>query len=61
MMKSSEQIQLALSKCKRNSTAKKSAYCTRFETYNGGGDFMTDTNTHVTHWMNLPEALKEEA
>lgn len=35
-------------------TAKKSVYCTRFKTHHGGGNFQTDINTHVTHWMPLP-------
>ena len=42
-------------------TTKKSVYCTRFETHHSGGDFMTDINTHVTHWMPLPQAPKEDA
>ena len=40
-------------------TTKKSVYCTRFETHHSGGDFMTDINTHVTHWMPLPEPPEE--
>lgn len=41
-------------------TERGSVYCTRF--YKGGGCegiFKTDINTHVTHWMPLPEAPKE--
>lgn len=41
-------------------TAKGSIYCTRFKAYGGGGNFQTDTNTHITHWMPLPEPPKEE-
>lgn len=41
-------------------TAKGSVYSTRFRTHSRGGDFMTDTNTHITHWMPLPDPPKEE-
>ena len=41
-------------------TERGSVYCTRF--YKGGGCegiFKTDTNTHITYWMPLPEPPKE--
>ena len=41
-------------------TERGSVYCTRF--YKGGGYegiFKTDTNTHITYWMPLPEPPKE--
>ena len=41
-------------------TAKRSVYCTRFKAYGRGGSFQTDINTHITHWMPLPEPPKEE-
>lgn len=41
-------------------TAKGSVYCTRFKAYGKSGAFQTDMNTHVTHWMPLPEPPKEE-
>ena len=36
-------------------TAKGSVYCTRFKAYGKSGSFQTDINTHITHWMSLPE------
>ena len=36
-------------------TAKCSVYCTRFKAYGKSGSFQTDINTHITHWMPLPE------
>ena len=42
-------------------TERGSVYCTRF--YKGGGCegiFKTDTNTHITYWMPLPEPPKED-
>lgn len=36
-------------------TAKGSVYCTRFKAYAKSGSFQTDINTHITHWMPLPE------
>ena len=41
-------------------TAKQSVYSTRFRTYGQGGNFQTDINTHITHWMPLPELPKED-
>jgi hypothetical protein len=41
-------------------TAKGSVYCTRFKAFGCGGSFQTDINTHITHWMPLPEPPKEE-
>ena len=40
-------------------TAKGSVYCTRFKAYGKSGSFQTDINTHITHWMSLPEPPKE--
>ena len=42
-------------------TAKGSVYCTRFKAYGKSGSFQTDINTHITHWMLLPEPPKEDA
>ena len=42
-------------------TERGSVYCTRF--YKGcgyEGIFKTDTNTHITYWMPLPEPPKED-
>ena len=36
-------------------TAKGSVYCTKFYTKRFG----TDSNTHITHWMPLPEPTKD--
>lgn len=41
-------------------TAKGSVYCTRFKAYGKSGSFQTDINTHITHWMPLPEPPKED-
>ena len=41
-------------------TAKGSVYCTKFSTRHGPS-FHTDMNTHITHWMPLPEPPEEEA
>ena len=40
-------------------TARGSVYCTRFKAYGKSGNFQTDINTHITHWMPLPEPPKE--
>ena len=40
-------------------TARGSVYCTRFKAYGKIGNFQTDINTHITHWMPLPEPPKE--
>ena len=39
-------------------TAKGSVYCTKFSV-GVRGSFHTDINTHITHWMPLPEPPKE--
>lgn len=39
-------------------TAKRSVYCTKFTVRSG--QFHTDSNTHITHWMPIPEAPKED-
>ena len=41
-------------------TRKKAVYCTAFRFFHGKGYFATDLNTHITHWMPLPEPPKEE-
>ena len=41
-------------------TAKGSVYCTRFKAYGKSGSFQTDINTHITHWMPLPEPPKDD-
>lgn len=42
-------------------TEKGSVYCTRFNGVSGyEGIFACDTNTHITHWMPLPEPPKGE-
>ena len=41
-------------------TRKKAVYCTAFRFFHGKGYFATDTNTHITHWMPLPEPPEEE-
>lgn len=41
-------------------TRKKAVYCTAFRFFHGRGYFATDTTTHITHWMPLPEQPKEE-
>lgn len=41
-------------------TAKGSVYCTRFKAYGKSGSFQTDINTHITHWMPIPEPPKED-
>ena len=40
-------------------TAKGSVYCAKFSTNSNGGSFHTDMNTYITHWMPMPEPLKE--
>lgn len=40
-------------------TAKGSVYCTKFSTRHAPC-FHTDINTHITHWMPLPEPPKME-
>lgn len=42
-------------------TTKRSVYCTRFKVHSRGGDFQRDINTHIAHWMPMPEAPKEDA
>ena len=42
-------------------TRKKAVYCTAFRFFHGEGYFATDLNTHITHWMPLPEPPKEGA
>lgn len=37
-------------------TAKRSVYCTKFKGCGDIGVFKTDMNTHITHWMPLPDA-----
>lgn len=37
-------------------TAKSSVYCTKFKGCGGIGVFKTDMNTHITHWMPMPDA-----
>lgn len=37
-------------------TAKGSVYCTKFKGCGDTGVFKADMNTHITHWMPLPEA-----
>ena len=37
-------------------TAKSSVYCTKFKGCGDIGVFKTDMNTHITHWMLLPDA-----
>ena len=37
-------------------TAKSSVYCTKFKGCGDIGVFKTDMNTHITHWMPLPDA-----
>ena len=41
-------------------TRKKAVYCTAFRFFHGKGYFATDTTTHITHWMPLPEPPEEE-
>lgn len=41
-------------------TRKKAVYCTAFRFFHGKGYFATDSNTHITHWMPLPEPPKGE-
>lgn len=41
-------------------TAKSSVYCTKFKGCGDIGVFKTDTNTHITHWMPLPDAPEQE-
>ena len=41
-------------------TAKSSVYCTKFKSYGDIGVFKTDMNTHITHWMPLPDAPEVE-
>ena len=40
-------------------TRKRAVYCTAFRFFHGEGYFATDTTTHITHWMQLPEPPKE--
>lgn len=37
-------------------TAKGSVYCTKFKCCGDIGVFKTDMNTHITHWMLMPDA-----
>lgn len=41
-------------------TRKKAVYCTAFRFFHGKGYFATDSTTHITHWMPMPEPPKEE-
>lgn len=41
-------------------TTKGSVYCTRFIVHSWRRDFQTDINTHITHWMPMPEPPKED-
>lgn len=41
-------------------TRKKAVYCTAFRFFHGDGYFATDSNTHITHWMLLPQPPEEE-
>lgn len=41
-------------------TEKGSVYSTGFRVYGESGHFQTDINTHITHWMSLPEPPEEE-
>lgn len=41
-------------------TAKGSVYCTKFKGCGDTGVFKADMNTHITHWMPLPEAPEVE-
>lgn len=40
-------------------TSKSSVYCTKFTRHEQDGRFHTDINTHITHWMPMPEPPKE--
>lgn len=40
-------------------TSKSSVYYTKFTRHEQGGRFHTDINTHITHWMPMPEPPKE--
>ena len=40
-------------------TRKKAVYCTAFRCFYDKGYFATDSNTHITHWMYMPEPPKE--
>lgn len=42
-------------------TKKRAVYCTAFRFFHGKGYFATDSTTHITHWMPLPEAPKGDA
>lgn len=41
-------------------TRKKAVYCTAFRFFHGKGYFATDSTTHITHWMPMPEPPKED-
>ena len=41
-------------------TAKSSVYCTKFKGCGDIGVFKTDMNTHITHWMPMPDAPEVE-
>lgn len=40
-------------------TSKSSVYYTKFTRHEQDGRFHTDINTHITHWMPMPEPPKE--
>lgn len=40
-------------------TRKKAVYCTAFRCFYDKGYFATDSTTHITHWMYMPEPPKE--
>lgn len=42
-------------------TKKNAVYCTAFRFFHGRGYFASDSNTHITHWMPLPEPPEVEA
>ncbi len=41
-------------------TAQSSVYCTKFKACGDTGMFKVDINTHITHWMPLPDAPEQE-
>ena len=41
-------------------TRKMAVYCTAFRFFHEKGYFATDSNTHITHWMPLPEPKENE-
>lgn len=42
-------------------TRKMAVYCTAFRLFHGKGYFATDTTTHITHWMPMPEPPEQES